>query len=246
MSHVARHAAVVLSVLMSALALTGCLPGDEDMVEISSDRQSAENGVDDLAPREAVATVIETLEDEGSFRVTGTMDEGAAIDMTYLVGKGATGTIGDSDDDPTPVELVSVDGRIYVAGDEKFLAETVGEEAAETIGGKWVLLGEESAERFGIIADGLGFAEAVLDASGETDMTGVREVDGTPAVGLLFRDTGMTLWVAAEGDPVPLRLEKKGASGGTGVLRFVDIGADVDIAAPPDEDVVDAADLTDE
>lgn len=243
MPHKPRRTAVALSVLPSVLAMSGCL-GDDDMVDISSDRQSAENGVDELPPSEAVATVIDTLEDKGSFHVTGTMDEGAAIDMTYVVGEGATGTIGGSADDSAPVELVSVDGRIYVAGDEQFLAETVGEEAAETIGGKWVLLGEESAEQFGVFADGARFAEAVLDPSGEdAQTTGVREVDGVPAVGLVFRDSGSILWVAAEGEPVPLRLEEKGASGGTGVLRFVDIGADVELAVPADEDVVDAADL---
>ncbi len=249
MPHVPRRIAEAVAVLastLSMLAVAGCLP-DDDPMDISTEPRSAENGLDDLSPSEAVDTVIDTLETEGSFHVTGTMDKGAAIDMTYVVGEGATGTIGDSADDSTPVELVSVDGRIYIAGDEQFLAQTVGEAAAETIGGKWVLLGEESAAQFDVLANGRRFAEALLNHSGgQARITGVRDVDGSPAVGLLFPDSGTTLWVAAEGDPVPLRLEKKGASGGTGVLRFTDVGADVELTVPADEDVVDAADLPEE
>ncbi|MFW6204624.1 MAG: hypothetical protein ACOC96_06600 [Actinomycetota bacterium] len=244
--HRTAVAVAVLASTLSILSVAGCLH-DDDPMDISTEPRSAKNGLDDLSPGEAVDTVIDTLEAKGSFHVTGTMDEGAAIDMTYVVGEGATGTIGDSADDSTPVEFVSADGRIYVTGDEQFLAQTVGEEAAETIGGKWVLLGDESAAQFDVLADGRRFAEALLSPSGgQARITGVRDVDGSPAVGLLFHDSGTTLWVAAEGDPVPLRLEKKGASGGTGVLRFTDVGADVDLTVPADEDVVDAADLPEE
>ncbi|MFW6091162.1 MAG: hypothetical protein ACODAF_04755 [Actinomycetota bacterium] len=249
MPHVPRRIAVAVAVLgstLSTLTVAGCLH-DDDPMDIATEPQSAENGLDDLTPSEAVASVMDTLETEGSFHVTGTMDEGAAIDMTFVVGEGATGTIGDSADDPTPVKLVSADGRIYISGDEQFLAQTVGDEAAETIGGKWVLLGEELAAQFDVLADGRRFAEALLGSSdGQVRVTGVRDVDGSAAVGLLFRDSGTTLWVAAEGDPIPLRLEKKGASGGTGVLRFTDVGADVDLTAPAAEEVVDAADLPEE
>jgi hypothetical protein len=42
---------------------------------------------------------------------------------------------------------------------------------------------------------------------------------------------------------LPIQFEEKGASGGAGVLRFSDFGAEVAIAAPAAESVVDAESL---
>lgn len=69
-------------------------------------------------------------------------------------------------------------------------------------------------------------------------MTPLTDVEGVPAVGLVFPETGGTLWVAAEGPERPLRFEEKGASGGQGVLLFGDYGAEVALAAPPEDQVV--------
>jgi hypothetical protein len=67
----------------------------------------------------------------------------------------------------------------------------------------------------------------------------VREVEGAPAVGLVFSETGGTLWVSARGEPLPIRFEEKGAAGGTGILTFTDFGTEVVIEAPAVETVVD-------
>ncbi|HSI92450.1 MAG TPA: hypothetical protein VK925_03075 [Jiangellaceae bacterium] len=240
-------AVTVVAVGMGVTAGCGIGPSDvaEPLADIATARVSAENGIDQLEPAAALDAVIDALYDEGSFSVTGAMVRGVVIDITYLVDEGAVGTVGDVTDDSGPVELVAVDGRIYVTGDEEFLAETVGEDAAKTIAGKWLMLAEDSSRRFEVLADGRHFTEAVLGGQdGELEMTGVREVDGTPAVGLLFRETGATLWVAASGDPVPLRFEEKGASGGSGVLRFVDLGVQVELEVPDEDDVVDAESLS--
>jgi hypothetical protein len=241
---------VAATVLAAGVGFTaGCgLSSDatEPLADIATTKVSAENGIDQLEPAAALDAVTEALYDEGTFTVTGTMMRGVVIDITYVVEEGAVGTVGDSAEDVSPVRLVAVDGRIYVTGDEEFLAETVGEDAAKTIAGKWLMLAEDSSRRFEVLADGRHFTEAVLGSRDEEiTITGVREVDGVAAVGLVFRDTGATLWVAASGDPVPLRLEEKGASGGHGVLRFSDLGAEVVLETPDEEDVVDAESLSD-
>ena len=96
---------------------------------------------------------------------------------------------------------------------------------------------------FAIFADGMTFADRVLGAQGPVEMTDVSDVNGLPALGLVFAETGGTLWVSAEGDPLPIQFDEKGASGGTGVLTFTDFGAEVAIQAPAAESVVDAESL---
>lgn len=51
----------------------------------------------------------------------------------------------------------------------------------------------------------------------------------------------MTLWVAAQGEPVPLRFEERGASANAGVLKFSDFGADVKVERPDEKVVLDVA-----
>jgi hypothetical protein len=236
-----RMAAAALSVCV--LALAGC--GNDDttapLAQIASDDQSApaENGVDQKSPEEALAAVLAALEAQGSYHVAGSTVGGGAIDITFKVGVGATGTV----DSGSPVTLVALDGRIYVTGDTEFMATNVGPDAAATMAGKWLLLPRDSTSTFAIFADGKSFADRVLGAQGSVEIADVQDVNGVPAVGLVFPTTGGTLWVAAEGDPLPIQFEEKGASGGTGVLTFSHFGAEVTVAPPAPETVVDAESL---
>ncbi|MGH8775660.1 MAG: hypothetical protein ACRDWI_10955 [Jiangellaceae bacterium] len=232
--------AVALSVCL--LALVGCR-GDSStapLAEIASGPQvAAENGVDQNGPDEALAAVLSAMEAHGSYRVTGTTVGGGAIDISFKVGAGATGTV----DSGSPVTLVALDNRVYVTGDAEFMAENVGADAAERMAGKWLLLPQDATSGFSIFADGGSFADAVLGAQGPVEMAGVRDVNGAPALGLVFPESGGTLWVSAQGDPLPIQFEEKGASAGTGVLAFTDFGADVAIQAPAAGSVVDVESL---
>jgi hypothetical protein len=196
------------------------------------------NGLDQVSAEQALTTVLATLAAKDSYRVTGTSTSGEAIDISF-VDAGATGTVGSGE----PVTLVALDGRLYVTGDADFMATNVGKDAAERMAGKWLLLPPDATSEFSIFADGETFAQTVLDARGAVEMSGVREVNGVPAVGLVFPKTGGTLWVAARGDPLPIQFEEKGASAGAGVLTFTDFGADVAIKAPPADSVVDVEKL---
>lgn len=230
-------AASALLAGVTATAACGIVTGEDDtapLPDIATERVGAENGLDKMPPADALDMVVQELETEGSFHVSGEVS-GGALDITYLFGQGAIGSFGDAGGEGSPVEIVAADGRIYVAGDEAFLIETVGEQQP---------LAADSATEFDVLADGETFAEAVFgDWAGQIETTGVREVDGVPAIGFLFRETGATLWVAASGDPRPLRFEEAGASGGKGVLKFDGIGAEVKLAIPAEDDVVDAENL---
>jgi hypothetical protein len=228
--------------------VTACLLGiaacGEDrpapLEQISSTPQSgvAENGLDERSAEDALDEVMDALEGQGSYHVTGTSAAGGTVDISFKVGVGATGTVGVE----RPVTLVAVDGRVYVTGDE-FMADNVGADAAERMAGKWLLLPAYATSDFSIFADGTSFAQAVFGEHGAVEMSGVRDVEGAPAVGLVFSETGGTLWVSARGQPLPIRFEEKGAAGGTGILTFSDFGTEVAIEAPAVETVVDIEQL---
>lgn len=123
------------------------------------------------------------------------------------------------------------------------LAEVVDADIDDTIADKWLLISKKSSSNFRIFAEGTDFAEAVLGSQVEGELTSVQDVGGAPAVGLLFAESGGTLWISAEGDPLPLRFEEKGASAGSGVLAFSDFGKKVKVKVPDEDDVVDPASL---
>jgi hypothetical protein len=228
---------VMAPFIVCVLAVVACRDQPAPMEQIASSPQPgvAENGLDERSPEDALAEVIETLEDQGSYHVTGTSAAGGTVDISFKVGTGATGTVGVR----RPVTLVALDGRVYVTGDAEFMAENVGADAAERMAGKWLLLPADATSDFSIFADGTSFARSVFGEQGAVEMSGVQEIKGVPAVGLVFSQTGGTLWVSARGEPLPIQFEEKGAVGVTGVLIFSDFGAEVAIEAPPAERVVD-------
>jgi hypothetical protein len=235
-----RRAVVAVAVAVCLVGVAGCGgDGVESTASVSaapeaSPTPSAENGLDRLSPGQALAAVRRALTDAGTYRVSGTTMAGGAIDIAFVVGQGSRGTV----DLGAPVQLVSTEGRVYITGDEKFLAEKVGGADTARIAGKWILLPEDSTSGFAIFVDGQRFAATLFGDQGAATMTPLTDVDGVSAVGLVFPETGGTLWVSAEGPELPLRFEEKGASGGEGVLLFDEYGTEVALAAPPEEQVV--------
>jgi hypothetical protein len=231
-----------VSLIACVLALVGCRhdePAPLEQIASTPPSGVAENGLDLLSAEDALADVIEALEGQRSYHVTGTSAAGGTVDIAFKVGTGATGTVGAE----SPVTLIAVGGRVYVTGDADFMADNIGADAAERMAGKWLLLPAYATSDFSIFADGASFAQAVFGEQGTVEMSGVRDVAGVTAVGLVFSETGGTLWVSARGEPLPIRFEEKGAAGGTGILTFSDFGADVAIEAPAAESVVDIEQL---
>lgn len=243
MSVAARRVGAGVVLTFVTVALTGCSdpveqPEIAPLAQIATDDAApAQNGIDTKPPAEALTTAIDAMEATGSYRVSGTTSSGSTLDISFRVGVGSVGTVSAG----SPVTLAASGGSVYVTGDPATLAAQVGADVETTIAGKWLLVAPDSASGFAIFADGGTFANSVLGAQGPGEMTSVKEVDGVPAVGLLFPETGGTLWVAASGDPVPLRFEEKGASAGSGVLTFSDFGAEVAVPTPGPDEIVDPA-----
>lgn len=244
MVHSARRVRVIAATVSAAgiALLTACGGDGPEKVDVapiaqiaSESSPPAENGIDQLAPDDALASAIDAMEAAETFTVRGTTKAGSTIDMAFQVGVGAQGTVTTD----SVVNLVAASGSVYVAGDPAAIADKIGADVDETIADKWLLVPPDSTSGFRIFTGASAFAESVLGSSAPTEVSSVREVDGQPAVGLLFPATGATLWVSASGDPVPLRFEEKGASAGNGVLTFADYGAEVSITEPAPETVVD-------
>ena len=243
---VRRLAAVGAAVGLTAAA-AACGMGTEHrsvapLAQISVSNAAAQNGIADLEPAKALQESIAAMESTGSYRVSGTTTSGNTIDIAFDVGVGSTGVINTGN----PMRILAADGSVYVSGDADSMSALVGSDADETIAGKWMLITPDSDSGFDIFADGATFAEAVLGAGAPATMTGVAEVDGRLAVGLLFPETGGTLWVAAIGEPLPLRFEEKGASAGKGILTFADFGAEVAIEPPAEKELLDVDQLPSE
>ncbi|PZF82532.1 hypothetical protein [Jiangella anatolica] len=223
------------------VALTACTSGPEHpsvsplaQISVEEGLTQAPNGIDELAPAEVLEQSLAAMQATGSYRVTGTTVSGNTIDIAFKDGVGSVGSVGSEN----AVQLVATPGAVYVTGDES-LAASVGADVGTTLAGKWLLISPEAASSFAIFADGAAFAAAVLGADDPDALTPIQEVDGRPAIGLLFPETGGTLWVAASGEPLPLRLEEKGASAGAGVITFSDYGTEVAVTPPAPEAVVD-------
>lgn len=241
-----RRIGAVVSVVSLAVATAACGPEKEDhpgvapLAQIAAnDSPPAINGIDRLEPDSALTEAISAMEATGSYRVKGRTMTGSTINITFKVGKGSTGTIHANGG---KFKIVSVAGKLMVSGDSENLSEAVGEDVDDTIGDKWLLMDDKSASGFEIFAGGKAFAEAVLGSQGPGEMTLVKDVDGQPAVGLVFPETGGTLWVAASGKPYPIRFEEKGATANRGVLIFSDFGENVKLPSPDADDIVDVSD----
>ena len=239
MQRMIRRALIAAVSLVGGVVLSACGAGGEPLADIETPRSSAANGIDDLAPAAALERVHEALREAGTFRVQGIMRNGSQLDISYVVGVGATGTVHDPKAD-SPVEILAVSGVIYVTGDEALLAERIGEDIDNTVAGKWLELSSESQARYVVFADAESFADAVLPAGEPMKMTGVRELRGVQVIGLMFEESDSIVWVAATGQPVPIQLEEKGASAEAGILKFAVPGGDISIIAPADEEVVSA------
>lgn len=211
-------------------------PDVSPLAQIASEQTApAANGIDEKAPATVLKDAVAAMESTGSYRVVGKTTAGADINIAFRVDVGATGTVSTGGDE---IEFLSKDGKLLVSGDVESLKERIDEDVDDTIGDKWLVLKPKQVKGFEIFLNGKAFADAVLGSQGPAEITSVKDVDGEPCVGLIFPDTGGTLWVAATGDPYPLRFEEKGATEDRGTLVFKQYGKKVKLVSPDKGDIV--------
>jgi hypothetical protein len=192
---------------------------------------NALNGVQTQTGTEALTTARVALRNAKTARLTGNITTGGQkiqLDLE-LVGDNSTGTLTVDGND---VQLIKLDGSVYIKGDPQFLAQYAnGDTAAvQALNGKWLKTATTSDfDSFSID----GFADE-LKASNDVKVnakTTQATQNGKPVV-ILSQSDGSTLTIANTGEAYPLVLNGKGTD--SGQLTFSDFNKAVTITAPSD------------
>jgi len=234
--HVARtRLAAGLTAGLAALLLAGCGGGDDDSSSAGASASSdAGNGASEKTGPEVTEDAIDALEAAGSVHVEGdvtTDGETTSMDI-QLQGDDAAGTIGLGGQ---TVELIRVGGTAYMKGDAALWTSFgVPAEAVGQLAGTWVLMppgADSGLDTFTFD----GFVEEIRGGAGGTggnaeEEVATDELDGQDVV-VVTDDDGSKLYVAATGEPYPLKVVNTGAEAGEVV--FSGFGETETITAPP-------------
>ena len=247
-----RPTRVLLAVSAAALLAAAC--GDDTSgtgapAAAGSTSASASAAGGELASLDAteILTRAKTaFKKAESVRLTGggaSGGESFKVDMRYSADK-AIGTVSSSGQE---IELRRIDKTIYLKADKAFWTQSSGAAAAELLAGKYLKapLTDQRVAQLVSFTDKDAFVEEVLDASGTITKGEPKDVRGTPAIGLINKDTdgGGTLYVATSGEPLPLQLLPVAGTSDSGTLDFLDYGKAVTVEVPPAAQTIDVTKL---
>lgn len=203
----------------------------------------AQNGVAALEPKEIISRAKAALKAAKSFRLNGTTNDGGqhtTLDLE-ISGSDVAGSMGLGN---TKVQLLRVGGKQYMKGDAAFWKTNGGKNGdavAQLIGNRWVVIPASNKDFASLftVAD----VNSLLEPDGPVKKGAVKDIDGTPAIGLVQSGSdGGTLYVATTGKPYPLRLQAPKAS--DGAMSFSKFGETfADIKKPAASDTVDFSKL---
>jgi hypothetical protein len=217
---------LLIPVVASVALLAGCTGTPEP----AATPTPTTNGLEDLEAAQIEARMVEALEKAGSFRVTGTAEvEGQAADIDIAVsGKQMQGSFSVMG---FQIEIVvAEDGTAYFRGGEELFGLFLGADLGD-VSGKWIKFPAD--DDLGLVPD----TEDFLAADGEYTKGEVTEYKGQPAITLVDSD-GAKLYISLVGEPYPLAVETD-----EGTLEFTDIGEDITIEVPAEDEVVEIPSL---
>jgi hypothetical protein len=220
-----RSLATMLIVAASLLVLAGC-------GGTSHPSEPANNGEQHKAGPVVAADAADALQRAGAVAVE-TRDKISTSSLSLQSPAEAKGDIQLEGADPPGTRVVSVDGRIYINGDRDYWVSVgFSQSAARKVNNEWLRLPAAATDSPAFRA--IRFDDLVKSLrvpSGKTYKPEVSTttVSGQAAVRVESAD-GSVLFVAAIGEPVPLRLEQKGVNPET--IDFGQWGQRTTIAAP--------------
>lgn len=201
---------------LSLILLVGCSQG---------------NGVADLDADEILERMQSAVADSTSVRVVGAGvrgDSSVSVDLQLDSAGNATGHL---DTNGQRVEIVSVDGSVYISAGDAFWTDQVGATFAGQLAGKFVRV-PEGEPTLADLVDYDVFLENLLAPEGATEKGDETTVDDSPVVELIDAADDGRLFVALEGEPLP---QKVVPSEG-GELLLSDWNSPVSVETPaPDE-----------
>ena len=197
--------ATLLLLTAAATLLAGCSGGPGGATSTSP----SPNGVEHLAADQILTEAKAAARSASSVHVSGTQS-GTTVDLT--VGRNtAVGTVMQGG---LTVQLLAVDGKTYIKGDQAFWDTSAGAGAGAALAGKWVVAGATTADTSALASftDIGRVIDQVLAPTGPLTRTGVTTVDGQRVVGITSTDNGDILYVALDGPPYPVRIDPGGSA----------------------------------
>ncbi len=162
---------------------------------------------------------------------------GIAIDLRLIAGRGGEGTVSENG---LSFNMVRIGTKAYFEGSAGFWQHVAGKAAAQLFKGRWIEASATSGElaSFTPLTSIAKLFNQILSSHGTLAKGGETTIDGRPAFALIDTTEGGTLYVAASGAPVPLRLTPKG---GKGAINFTAWNQPVSLVAP--KNAIDFASL---
>jgi hypothetical protein len=215
------------SVVAVMLLLAGCGGGSTPHTA----SRGPVNGVADRAPGQIVAAAVRTIDSARSVHVVGSIaDNGIQVRLDLHLARGRGGE-GEVSENGLGFQLISAGKVLYIQGSRAFWIHFGGANAAKLFHGRW-LKAPDSGQfaTLGKLATTQGLVGQLLSKHGNLSRGGQVTVDGQPAVGVIDRTQGGTLFVAATGRPYPLEIIRRGSDGG--YVKFTDFNGPVTITPP--------------
>jgi hypothetical protein len=218
-------------------------PGGTTASGASGGGQAAGNGVDSLSADEILAKAKTALSSADSVHVHGGGKSGGSAVTMDLKIKGSSGGTGKMSLNGANFEITRIDSTVYLRADEKFYTSRgIPAAQAKTLSTKWIkgTTADKNLAEVGQFTDIKQLTEALLTPDSTIKKGERKTVKGKNAIGITD-DTGSTMWISLDGDPVPLQLTPGDDPGDSGVIDFDGYGDDVQLSEPPAAEVIDAS-----
>jgi len=232
--NIVRFAHFLVPAALTAALLAGC--GTTPSAPSSSPTPSKSAA---LSATEVIQKSQQALTKAGSYRMKGNVVESGDKMSIDVKVQGSDSFALISMGDQGSITVLNVGGASYFQADEVFWKKTGGIDAktyTSVFKDKWVKVkaGDANMQKFTEFTD----AKTFLDPTGSQSMTVGEKTTINGSSAWTLRDassSGSALYVAAEGEPYPLRVEH----GTDGKIDFSDFGAKFDeIKAPPADKVI--------
>lgn len=176
----------------------------------------ADNGVGGMTPAQVLAKAQQATATANSLHVVGSVTNGGtkiAFDLGLQKGVGGAGTFSEGG---LAFDIVRVGKAFYLKADKKtwiHFAKSSG--LAELMAGKWMRVSTSSSDFADLasLTDITKLVNGILGSHGTLAKGPTSRVNGKPALELIDKSDGGTLYVATSGPAYPLLLKGKGSSG---------------------------------
>jgi hypothetical protein len=221
----------LVPLVAAAAFLAGCGPKTDNSTAPTT---PASNGVEALPADEILTKAKAALTAAKSYHVKGDItQEGQTAKLDFKVaGKDLSGTI---EMKGPSIEIIKVGDDLYLKAPDAFWATLLqGKESSlALLKGKYVKTGATSGA-FATLGNA-ATAEQLLKHEGTLSKGQTKAFDSIPAIGLVDSKDKSVLYVATQGEPLPVAIESPDGK----VLTFTEYNQTVEITAPPAAEVFD-------